>query len=72
MKSDPGVDAVRAARAQISRDVGHDAARLVAHYMDLQTRFRGRVILGPETDDVAPRPSVTPGESGSSAAGSRR
>jgi len=72
MKSDPAIDAVRAARTLISRDVGDDPARLVAHYMDLQARFRGRIILGPEADDVAAQQAVAPDESGSSAAGSRR
>ena len=48
MKKDPAIEAVRKARREISRELGDDPARLVAHYMELQARFQGRVIHGPE------------------------
>lgn len=51
MKDDPVLEAVRKARCDISRDLGNDPARLIAHYMNLQTDFKGRLIHGPEADD---------------------
>jgi len=51
MKNDPTLEAVRKARCHISREQGNDPARLVRHYMDLQARFKGRIIPGPESDD---------------------
>lgn len=46
--SDPALEAIRAARVAISAECGHDPARLQRHYQDLQARFRGRIIQGPE------------------------
>jgi hypothetical protein len=51
MKNDPTLEAVRKARCDISREQGNDPARLVRHYTDLQARFKGRIIPGPESDD---------------------
>ncbi len=45
---DPTLDAIRAARRSISEEFGHDPARLLKHYQELQDQFRGRVIQGPE------------------------
>jgi hypothetical protein len=49
MKNDPVLEAVRKARCDISRELGNDPARLVAHYAELQAKFKGRVIHGPES-----------------------
>lgn len=49
-RTDPGLDAVRRVRETISRECGNDAARLIAHYLKLQTEFGGNVIRGPEED----------------------
>lgn len=48
MKNDPAIEAVRKARREISRELGDDPARLIAHYMERQAHFQGRIIQGPE------------------------
>jgi hypothetical protein len=48
MKDDPAIEAIRRARREISRELGDDPARLIAHYMERQARFKGRIIQGPE------------------------
>ena len=57
MKNDPAIEAIRQARREISRELGNDPARLIAHYMERQAHFRGRIIQGPEdagpTEDAA-------------------
>jgi hypothetical protein len=50
MKNDPAIEAVRQARREISRELGNDPARLIAHYMERQAHFQGRIIQGPEDD----------------------
>jgi len=72
MKNDPAIDAVRTARATISRAAGHDPARLIAHYIELQKQQSGRILRGPEAADGAAQQAVAPDESGSFATGSRR
>lgn len=42
--SDPVIERVRAARRRISARFGHDPARLVAHYMELQEQHRERLV----------------------------
>jgi hypothetical protein len=49
--SDPVIDEVREVRRRISARVGHDPARLVAYYIELQKQYRGRLIGGPELED---------------------
>jgi hypothetical protein len=46
--SDPTLDAIRAARKAISEEFGNDPSRLLKHYQDLQSRFHGKIIQGPE------------------------
>lgn len=41
---DPVIDRVRAARHRISARFGHDPAKLVAHYMELQEHYRERLV----------------------------
>ena len=48
MPSDPAIDAVRAARIQISKEFGDDPTRLIAHYIELQKRYADRLIHGPD------------------------
>ena len=48
MKNDPAIEAIRKARHEISRELGNDPARLIAHYMERQAHFQGRIIRGPE------------------------
>lgn len=41
---DPVIDEVRETRRRISARFGHDPARLVEHYMELQRRHRERLV----------------------------
>ena len=52
-KNDPALEVVRKARRDISREHGNDPARLIHHYAELQARFKGRLIQGPESNDSA-------------------
>jgi hypothetical protein len=66
MTPDPALETVREARRQISRELGHDAARVIERYKRMQAEFRGHIILGPEApaqqgvepDGTTPSPSV--------------
>jgi hypothetical protein len=42
--SDPVIDEIREIRHRISERCGHDPARLVAYYMELQKQYRDRLI----------------------------
>jgi hypothetical protein len=48
--SDPVIDEIREVRHRISARVGHDPARLVAYYIELQQRYQGRLIGTPEAE----------------------
>ncbi len=52
-QSDPVIDEVRQVRHRISEQCGHDPERLVAYYMELQKRFRDRLIHQSEPPDRA-------------------
>lgn len=43
-QNDPVIDEVREVRHLISERCGHDPARLVAYYMELQEKFRSRLL----------------------------
>ena len=43
-RSDPVIDEIREIRQRISARFGHDPARLVAYYIDLQQRHRDELI----------------------------
>jgi hypothetical protein len=43
-KSDPVIDEVREVRHRISARFGHDPARLVAYYIDLQKQYEDRLL----------------------------
>ena len=46
--NDPGLETVRAARHAISREFENDPARLIAHYLEMQSRYKGGpLIQGP-------------------------
>lgn len=47
-QSDPVIDEVREVRHRISERFGHDPARLVAYYMELQAQFRDRLLDTPK------------------------
>ena len=42
--SDPVIDRIREVRHQISEQFGHDTAKLVAHYMEVQEQYADRLI----------------------------
>lgn len=48
MPNDPAIDAVRAARIQISKEFGDDPTRLIAHYIEFQKRYADRLLHGPD------------------------
>jgi len=50
-QSDPVIDEVREVRQRISARFGHDPARLVSYYMELQERHRDRLIDRPKAPD---------------------
>lgn len=50
-QSDPVIDEIREVRHRISEQFGHDPARLVAYYMELQERHRDRLIDAPRTPE---------------------
>jgi hypothetical protein len=43
-QNDPTIDEVRDVRHRISERFGHDPVRLVAHYLELQQKYRDRLI----------------------------
>ena len=43
-KADPIIDEIRQVRHRISARFGHDPGRLVAYYVDLQEKYRDRLI----------------------------
>ena len=53
-QSDPVIDEVRAVRHEISARFDHDPERLVAYYMELQERYRERLI---ESEELCRRTS---------------
>jgi hypothetical protein len=52
-EDDPAIAEVRAVRHRISAEHGHDPARLVAHYMELQKQLVDRLIY-PVDSEKAP------------------
>jgi hypothetical protein len=49
---DPVIDEIREVRHRISERYDHDPARLVAHYMELQERYRDRLLETQPTEQV--------------------
>jgi len=63
-QNDPVIDEIREVRHRISERFGHDPARLVAYYVQLQEHYRDRLIevrRAPEQDDPSP-PSTLGGQ----------
>ena len=54
-KNDPALVTVRKVRKAISRELGNDPARLIAHYTELQARYKGPLIRGPEVEADDPK-----------------
>ena len=61
-QADPVIDEVREVRHRISARVDHDPARLVAYYIELQKRYRDRLIAvesAAEPADSTAKPGVS-------------
>ena len=43
-EADPVIDEIREVRHRISARVGHEPARLVAYYIELQKRYEDRLV----------------------------
>jgi hypothetical protein len=71
--TDPAIDAVREVRHRISERVGHDPARLVAYYMELQRQFPSRLVGVDRTEGADVPAGDDPGRAASCSepAGSR-
>jgi hypothetical protein len=71
--TDPVIDEVREVRHRISERVGHDPARLVAYYMELQKQFPSRLVGMTETGEAGVPAGDDPGRAASCSepAGSR-
>ncbi|MCI0682173.1 MAG: hypothetical protein L0Y71_08720 [Gemmataceae bacterium] len=52
-QNDPVIDEIREIRRRISARFDHDPARLIAHYIELQKQYKGRLIYRkqPEPDN---------------------
>jgi len=61
MKSDPVIAEVRAARHKISAEHGHNARRLVKHYVELQeeAKKRGKYRFVTGFYSTSPEPKAT-------------
>jgi hypothetical protein len=71
--TDPVIDEVREVRHRISERVGHDPARLVAYYMELQKQFPSRLVVVDGIEEAGAPVGDDPGraDSCSEHAGSR-
>jgi hypothetical protein len=51
--SDPVIDRIRAARHEISERFGHDTAKLVEHYIELQQQYRDQLVeAAPDEEQI--------------------
>jgi len=55
-QGDAVIAEIRAVRHRISERAGHDPARLVAYYIELQRRYQERLIGPPATEPPVRRP----------------
>ena len=56
--SDPVIEEIREIRHNISARFGHDPERLVAHYAELQERYRERLVRTVPTPEQTGTPAV--------------
>ena len=50
-RNDPVIDEIREIRRKISARFDHDPSRLIAYYMELQEKYRDRLIDRPNTTE---------------------
>ncbi len=60
-RTDPVIDEVREVRQRISARFGHDPARLVAHYIELQEMHRDRLIDRSKVPERGDESTADPG-----------
>ena len=60
--ADPVIDEVPEVRHRISKRVGHDPARLVAYYMELQEQFSSRLVGATEIEEAGVPVAESPGQ----------
>lgn len=53
MKNDPTIERIRAVRHQISAEFDHNPRKLVAHYREMEKRYKGRMLKSKLTKSVA-------------------
>ena len=58
MINDPVIDEIRQVRHQISEEYGHDPARLVAYYLELQKQHADRLIAGAKNSESTETPAA--------------
>ncbi len=56
--TDPVIDEIREVRHSISARFGHDPARLVAFYMEMQKQYRNRLIETAKDSDEREPPAT--------------
>jgi hypothetical protein len=54
VKDDPTIQRIRDARHRISEQNGHDPRRIVQYYIEIQKKYKDRIISGEEM--TPPRP----------------
>jgi hypothetical protein len=52
-QKDPVIDEIREMRHRISERFGHDPVKLVAYYLEMQERYRDRLIATVKTPERA-------------------
>ena len=53
MRIDSGLEAVRAARHEISHEFGNDPARLIAYYIEMQSKYKGAPLINGPVDPAS-------------------
>ena len=71
-QSDPVIDEVREVRHRISARFHHDPALLVAYYMELQDKYRERLVITHESSTVAELSGPTQRSTGRAKRAARR
>jgi hypothetical protein len=60
-ENDPVIDEIREVRHRISAQFGHDPAKLVAHYMQMQEKYKDRLICAAAASVTVDKTSAEPG-----------
>ena len=59
--NDPVIDEIRDVRHRISARFGHDPARLVSFYLEMQEQYQDRLIETAENTNRRNQPATSPG-----------